>query len=141
MPNRFRATGSLIAVVLAVAGCGSLTEPQLLTDFEWGEVDDPATVQPGIQTAVVLGELYVLGQMQTPTRCYRLTKDFDQSGSRLTLKVTAAGSNTANCNVSQGGYRYTLVVHNLKFDTYDLRVTHAIEGGQDGHFADTVTVR
>jgi len=127
--------------MLAGAACGSLTDPQLLTDFEWGEVEDPATVQPGIQTAVVLGELYVLGQMQTPTRCYRLSQDFRQSGSRLTLKVSAEQNNTPTCNVSQGGYRYTLVAHNLKFDTYELRVTHDIAGGQSGQYVDTVTVR
>ncbi len=141
MLKRSRAAAATIAALLVVSGCKSLTEPQLLTDFEWGEVEDPSTVQAGIQTAVVLGEVYVLGQMQTPTRCYSLTKDFQQSGSQLTLRISAKNNNTPNCNVSQGGYRYTLVVHNLKFDTYDLQVYHDIPGGQSAHYADSVRVR
>jgi len=142
MLNRSRvALAAMFAALLVVSGCSSLTEPQLLTDFEWGEVEDPSTVQAGIQTAVVLGELYILGQMQTPTRCYSLTKDFQRSGSRLTLRISAKNNDTPNCNVSQGGYRYTLVVHNLKFDTYDLQVHHDIAGGQSALYADTVIVR
>jgi len=141
MLNRFRAIVRMAAVSLAVSGCSSLTDPQLLTDFEWGEVENPATVQERILTSVVLGELYVLGQMQTPTRCYNIGFDLGRNGSQLTLRVSAKLGNSTNCDQNLGAYRYTLTVHNLKFGTYNLRVFHDITGAQGGEFTETVTVR
>jgi len=141
MLNRFRALVRMAAVSLAVSGCSSLTGPQLLTDFEWGEVENPATVQERVLTSVVLGELFVLGQMQTPTRCYNIGFDLGRNGSQLTLRVSAKPGNSTNCDQNPGAYRYTLTVHNLKFGTYNLRVFHDITGAQGGEFTETVTIR
>jgi hypothetical protein len=141
MLKRFRTTLGLTALLLAVPGCDSLTGPQLLTDFEWGEVEEPANVQERILTSVVLGELYVLGQMQTPTRCYSIGFDFSQSGSQLTLRISAKPGNSPNCDQSLGAYRYTLTVHNLEHNTYNLRVFHDITGAEGGQFTETVVIR
>lgn len=141
MGNTSGILSMIVAGLLAFPGCSSLTEPQVLTDFDWGEVEDPTTIEERVESQVVLGDLYVLGQFRTPTRCYSLDFDFGRSGSRLTLRLEAKSSDSPTCEQSQGGYRYTLVIRNLEFGTYELRVNHDITGAQGGQFTETVTIR
>ena len=137
----FSLAASLATLLLVVAGCSSITGPRLQTNFEWGEADNPESVVETMQTTVAFGELFIFGQMQTPTRCYKLDYNFSRSGSKMTLKVKATLSPSANCDESLGGYRYTLSIYNLKYGTYDLTVNHDIEGAQGGEFTETVTVQ
>ena len=127
-------------VVLVVGGCSSLTEPEVVTDFQWTEVD-PEIMEEGVVATVALGELFILGQVPTPTRCYRVDFGFEKRGSKLTLQIDATTSMTENCDLSPGGYRYTLGVYNLKSGTYELRVFHDVSGGQARAFTQTVTIR
>jgi len=128
-------------LLLALTGCSGITDPRLLTDFDWGEVEDPETVVEGISTAVALGELFILGQMSTPTRCYKLQADFKRKGSELTVRVNARSNDSPNCDQSIGGFRYTAVMSNLKFQTYNLRVIHDITGAAGGEYSTTVVIR
>jgi len=129
---------TLLVLSLAVTGCSGFTDVDLITDFQWGEVEDPSTVTEGIDVTVALGELFILGQLNTPTRCYNLTPDFSLNGSTLTLTVSARSTGAANCNTDQGGFRYTAAVLSLDFGTYQLRVVHDIEEDQGGTFTETI---
>jgi len=129
------------AVLLALNGCSGLTEPRLETDFDWGEVEEPETVVEGISTAVVLGDLFILGQFNTPSHCYNLDADFQRKSSKVTLRVKAEPTGSPNCDESMGGFRYTARVINLKFNTYELRVIHDITGGDGGEFTETLIIR
>jgi len=128
-------------VFLVMSGCSDLTGPQLVTSFEWGEVEVPEDVVPGVATTVALGELFILGQFRTPTRCYVLDGECRQSGKNLTVQVTAETTGTANCDESLGGFRYTAVMSNLKFGTYELRVIHDIVNGAGVEYTRSLTIR
>lgn len=141
MPKGLRVSVAMLAVVLAIGACSDITAPRLVTAFDWGEVDDPETVVPGITTSVALGELFILGQLNTPTRCYNLEAGFGRSKKKINIRVTAKPNNAPNCDQSLGGFRYTAVVSNLKFDTYDLTVIHDITGGEGGQFTKSITIK
>ena len=141
MFRKLRVATGAVAVLLVLGGCSEITSPKLLTSFDWGEVEDPETVVEGIGTSVALGDLFILGQMNTPTRCYRLEADFNRSGSNLTVRVHADPNNAPNCDDRLGGFRYTAVMSNLKFGTYQLRVIHDITAGAGSEYTKTVTIR
>ncbi len=61
---------------LAFSGCSDITGPQLLTNFDWGEVDVPEAIVEGASTSVALGESLHPRPIQTPTRCYNLDANF-----------------------------------------------------------------
>jgi hypothetical protein len=128
-------------LLLALAGCSDVTAPKLITSFEWGEMEDPETVVEGITTSVALGELFILGQIKTPARCYNLDHNFNRNGKDLILSVTATRTSTPNCDETIGGFRYTFVASNLKYDTYDLRATHTVTNAAGGVYTATVTIR
>jgi len=113
----------------------------LVTSFDWGEAEDPETVVEGITTTVALGELFILGQMNTPTRCFKLDAEFKRKGSEVTVRVTASSSHSPNCDQSIGGFRYTAVMSNLDFRTYDLKVIHDVPAGYGGEYSTTVVIR
>jgi hypothetical protein len=141
MLNKLRAPFGVAVVFLVLSGCSDLTGPRLLTDFAWGEVEEPETVVVGVSTTVALGGLFILGQFNTPTRCYALEADFRRDGSKLTVRVKAESTNSPNCDESLGGFRYTATMINLKYDTYQLRVIHDITGAAGGEYTETVTIR
>ena len=132
----------VLSVFLFVAGCKSITEPRLITSFDWGEVEVPEDVVPGVSTSVALGELFIVGQFNTPTRCYNLDGNFQRSGGKLTLRVNANTINSPNCDDSLGGFRYVASISNLKYQTYELTVIHDVTGGSGGGtYTEMVTVR
>lgn len=126
--------------LLLVAACGGITNPVRLEEFQWGEVEDPTTVEEGMDASVALGDVFVAGELNTPKPCYTLTADFENSGSQLTLRVHAKESGTQNCGDGIGGFRYTAVIRYLKFGNYDLRVIHEISGGQTNEFTASLDV-
>lgn len=141
MLKKLRALFGVGVVFLALSGCSDLTGPRLITNFEWGEVEEPETIVEGISTTVALGTLFILGQFNTPSHCYNLEADFQRNGTKLRIQVMAKPTDSPNCDQSLGGFRYTAQVTNLKFDTYELRVIHDITGGNGGEFTETVIVR
>jgi len=141
MPTPLRVILMTAAITLTGAGCSSFTDPDIVTDFQYTEVEDPATIVAGIEATAAFGELFILGHVPTPTRCYKLGFDFQKGGQKLTVRVQANPSGTSNCDQSQGGYRYTLAVYNLKAATYQITAIHEVSGGQGGQFTSTVTVR
>ena len=141
MLKKLRIPFRVAVVYLVLSGCSGLTDPRLITDFEWGEVEEPETVVEGISTTVALGDLFILGQFNTPSHCYNLEADFQKDGTNLTVRVNARPTGSPNCDESMGGFRYTARVVNLKFDTYELRVIHDIAGGTGGEFTESVIIR
>ena len=141
MLKRLRVPFGLGVVFLALVGCSDLTGPRLLTTFEWGEVEEPETVVEGISTSVALGDLFVLGQFNTPSHCYELKADFQRNDAKLKVHVTAKPTGSSNCDETLGGFRYTSSMTNLKFGTYELRVIHDVTGGTQNEYTKTVTIR
>jgi hypothetical protein len=141
MLDRIRTGLTLAAVVLIAAGCDSITGLDALASFDWGELEEDEVVDEGIDVTSVLGEIFVLGELTTPTRCYRLSADVEQDGGDVTLRVDANSTQTQNCNPDPGGYRYTAVIRNLPPATYTVRAIHAVSGGTTREFSDTISVR
>jgi hypothetical protein len=131
---------SAFGLLPMLLNCTSTTAPWLDTEFQYGEVEDPSTVQESVQSTAALGNLYILGQVPTPTRCYRLGHDLSSKGERLTLRIQAKPAGGGACE-PVGGYRYTMVVLRLHPGTYDLTVIHEITGAQGGRFTETLTIR
>lgn len=137
--NAARLLGGVVLVLLV--GCSGITDPQFLTSFEWSELEDPNTVTEGITTSVVYGEVFILGQLNTPAQCYELTGEFDKSSNTLSLRVRARRTGSPNCDETMAGFTYTAVMRNLSFGTYALTVTHDIDGGTGGVYTESVTIR
>ena len=135
--------GALCFLVLSVAlaGCDSITNPRLVTSFNWTEAEDPESIVEGITTSVAYGELFILGQIATPTRCYELDASFARDGMELTLRVFARSSNSPNCDEREGGFRYTATMSNLDFGTYQLTVIHDVDGAAGGEYIQDVIIR
>lgn len=127
----------LLAAGLLLQGCSSITDPARLEDFQWGEVEDVTSIVEGIDPAVGLGDLFILGQVSTPHKCYRLDASFSRDGRTLILRVRGDVANP-DCADSEGGYRYTATIRNLERGTYDLNVIHQVEGRTRMSFTDTV---
>lgn len=140
MKNITRAILTLVTLSLALTGCSAFTDVDLITDFQWGEVEDPSTVVEGISSTVAYGEVFILGQLNTPTQCYNLSAGFKTSNNILTLTVSAAPTGASNCSQELGGYRYTAAILNLDYGTYQLRVIHDVQGGQGGTYTETIDV-
>ncbi|MGH7502432.1 MAG: hypothetical protein ACREL7_11815 [Longimicrobiales bacterium] len=140
MLNRTGITLATVVVLVIGPGCDVVTGPDPLAQFTWNEVDEGVSVADGIQSASVGGEIILLGGINTPTRCYSLSPDFQQDGQRLTLRVDAKTTNTPNCEQTPGGYTYTAVIRRLDNGTYQLTVIHAVTGGTTLQFADTVAI-
>lgn len=140
MLNRLPTAVVATAAFLAITGCGSITNPARLEVFDWGEVEDPSSIEEGIDATVAFGELFVLGQLNTPSKCYRLTATFDRNDSRATLRIRGELANQ-NCGPGIGGFRYTATIRNLASGTYDLRVIHDVDGAQTQEFTESVEIR
>lgn len=121
-------TLALPFLVLAMSGCNGITAPALLEGFSWVEVEDPSLVEVGIDTSVGFGDIFVLGQLLTPSPCYNLEPSFSQSGRKLTLRIRARETNANTCEEGPGGFQYTAVLRNLSRDTYELTVVHDVGG-------------
>lgn len=130
-----------VAVVLSGLACDSVAGPEPLDAFSWGEIAAAEPVEDGIDVNVGLGDVFVLGELNTPTRCYGLDADFSQSGDRLTLDVEATSQQSGSCADAAGAYRYTAVLRGLEQRDYQLRVVHAVAGGETREFTASVSLR
>ena len=131
----------LAAAVIAASGCDLATEPVALQDFQWIAVENANDVTEGFDAAAFGGDVALLGQIKTPTLCFKLSADFDRSGSTLTVRVTAQQSNSPNCGSAPGGYQYTAAIRGLSDGNYTLHAIHSVPGSSDKEYTETVTVR
>jgi hypothetical protein len=130
-----------LAIALSPMACDSVAGPEPLDQFSWGELPQGQAVEDGIDVSVGLGDVFVLGELTTPTRCYALDADFSQSGDRLTLDVRATSTQTGACADNPGAYRYTAVLRGLAQRDYELHVVHAVTGGARREFTESVSLR
>lgn len=141
MLTGFRSFVAVAALACAAAGCDLVTDPDPLEDFQWAELTHGETVDERVDVTVVPGEIFILGELNTPTACYSLTADFDKNGSRLLLRISARSTNTPNCQPILGAYRYTAVLRHLNRGTYEFTVEHDVGGGDTREFTESVTIR
>jgi hypothetical protein len=132
---------TLGAVIAGVpTGCRILTEPSTLQDFQWIAVEQASQVTEGIDAAAFGDDIDLLGQLKTPTLCYKLNADFSQSGNDLTIHVDANPSDSPNCQKTPGGYRYTAALRGLGDGAYTIHVVHSVAGAGQTTFTDTATI-
>lgn len=130
-----------LSVLFTAFACDSVAGPEPLDSFSWGELPQGQAVEDGIDVSLGLGDIFVLGELNTPTRCYGLEADFRQDGDRLTLEVTATSRQSGACADQPGAYRYTAVLRGLAQRDYQLRVVHAVAGGETREFTTAVSLR
>jgi hypothetical protein len=127
-------------LLIPAAGCDLVTDPEPLEEFVYEAVEDPAGVEEGVEVVEFFGEVQVLGQILTPTLCYRMDGEFDQKGSTMTLQVNATSTNSINCSQHPGGFHYTAVLRHLKSGTYTLKIIHKLPGQTAKEYTRTVTI-
>ena len=114
--------------LIAASACHTLTEPNALQDFQWMAVDNAAEITEGIDAAVFFGDISMLGQLKTPTLCFKPVADFTRDGSALTVRVTAQPTSGSTCPSTPGGFRYTALLRGLGSGSFTLHVIHAVNG-------------
>jgi hypothetical protein len=117
-----------------------VTNPVDLDEFRWSPMPNPEALVPKVEATSALSILYIQGLVHTPSPCYRLSADFEKSGSRLSLVISATISTGTNCDAGVGGFEYTAVITDLKRRTYDLQVIHDVEGGSRDEYNLSVDV-
>lgn len=132
---------STVLVLLMMSGCGLSTAPVAFQDFQWLAVENANDVVEGMDAAAFGGDVAVLGQLKTPTLCFKLSGSFDRNGSSLTVRVAAQPSNAATCSNTPGGYQYTAAIRGLDRGDYSLRVVHSIVGGAANEYSKPIAVR
>lgn len=131
----------IAAVLLAASGCTLATEPVVFQDFQWLAIENASSVTEGMDAAEFGGDVALLGQMKTPSLCFKLNADFDRDGSALIVRVAAQQSDSPNCAATPGGYQYTAAIRGLGKGDYTVRVVHSVPGGADKEYSKTITVR
>ncbi len=131
----------LTLVLLSNSGCDLTTEPVAFQDFQWLAIENPNEVVEGIDAAALGGDIALLGQLKTPSLCFRLTADFERDGSVLTVRVTAQQSTSPNCSSTPGGYQYTAAIRGLDDGDYTLQVIHLVPGSSGKAYTKSVSVR
>jgi hypothetical protein len=142
MQRLSRGLWPLIAgVLLASSGCSLSTEPVVLQDFQWLAIENANDVVEGIDAAALGSDVALLGQMKTPTLCFRLNASFDRNGSMLTVRVTAEQSTSSTCVQTPGGYQYTAAIRGLEKGDYTLQVIHSVPGAGAQNYTKPISIR
>jgi hypothetical protein len=131
----------IAAALLASSGCGLSTEPVALQDFQWLAIENANDVVEGMDAAALGGDVALLGQLKTPTLCFRLNADFDRTATTVTVHVTAQQSTSTTCASTPGGYQYTAAIRGLEKGDYTLQVIHSVPGTADKAFSKTLNIR
>jgi hypothetical protein len=125
------------ALLMTMAGC--LTEPKPLIDqFTWESVDNQNDITDGVTIAALFSDISFLGQVKTPTQCYRVTSKLTTSGMTLTVNIDVTNPGSTNCNQQPGGVRYTGVIQNLAKGTYTVHIIQNVSGVGTTEFTQTV---
>jgi hypothetical protein len=125
--HRFR-RGILPGLVLTA--CSSLTDVDRPEEFQFEELQLGHNIEESVDADGFGSDLFFLGQFKTPHACFNLRPSFQQSGTVLTLRVTAVSTNN-QCPTQLGAYRYTGAVRNLRSGTYEFRMIHIVPGQAD----------
>ncbi len=142
MPRTRNRVAPLMAVLLlAVSGCSLSTEPVVFQDFQWIALENANQVVEGMDAAVFAGDVALLGQMKTPTLCFRLSGRLERGDKTLTVRVTAEPNNSQTCGNAPGGYQYTAAIRGLDSGEYTLNVVHAVSGATDKQYSKTLVIQ
>jgi hypothetical protein len=117
----------LLVLMVLAGGCGLLDDPPALDEFLFEESEHGTTIEPAIDVAAITNSIAIVGQLNTPSPCHRLTAEFDHSGSRLILTVTATRTATT-CDAIVGTFRYQGVIRFIEDGNYDFVVRHVFPG-------------
>ncbi|HEX2206886.1 MAG TPA: hypothetical protein VHG93_04335 [Longimicrobium sp.] len=71
------------------------------------------------------GTVVIRGVATTPNPCHQLAGVVEQSGGRVTVRISATVDPEVMCIASIGAIPYTATVRGLAAGTYDLRVEHS----------------
>lgn len=127
-----------IAAVLTAGGCDAVGPGETLGQFEWSELDD-GPVNEFSDFTVIGREIVLLGELNTPTPCYRLRADVAKTSSRITVRIDGTSTGSPNCGEETGSFRYSGLLRDVQgFD--ELRVIHDITGGETTEFVHDLTV-
>jgi len=74
------------------------------------------------------GTVVIRGVVTTPTPCHKLAGTTEHSGSRVTVRISAASDPETMCIASIGAIPYTATVRGLSAGTYELHVEHTYPG-------------
>jgi hypothetical protein len=137
-----------VIVMLAAAGlaggCGGILDPRpALEEFQFEEGPHGIQIATSLETQLFLGEIHILGQLNTPSACSSLSGNLNRSGSVLNLRITTRTRST-NCQQQGiGNYRYIAALRYLPTGTYELRVVHTFADGgwPDQTLSKSITVR
>lgn len=130
----------MFVALLGTAGCDLTTAPVVFQDFQWLMVENANDVIEGIDAAAFGGDVALLGQLRTPTRCFKLSAHFDHNGSSLAVHIAAEPTNAPTCDSAPGGYQYTAAIRGLDAGDYTLRVTHSVPGSPDKEYTKSISV-
>jgi len=130
-----------VAAALAGSACDVSTAPAYLQDFQWIAVERPSDVVEGMDVAAFQGDLALLGQIKTPTLCFRLVGNIAVNAPTVTVRITAEQANAPNCGNTAGGYQYTAAIRGLDGGDYTVRVIHSVPGSPDKEYSKSVSVR
>jgi hypothetical protein len=124
---------AVTALLLALPGCNDLTSPETLGQFTWSEIEG-APVEESSNIVAIGRDVLVIGELTTPTACYRLFPHLSEGGSRMTLRIEGRNTQTPNCAQRTGSYRYQATLNQLESSTRELVIVHDIEDGERTEF-------
>ena len=129
MRTRTNSHGVLaVLVLLTLSGCDTFA-PETLGSFTWSELEGGPVEEMSTFTAIGR-DVLVLGELNTPTACYSLSPDLNETSARLTLRIEARNRDSPNCAQRVGSFRYDAQLNGLDNGTYDLIVVHDIGGNR-----------
>lgn len=120
---------AVLAVALLMSGCAFVKDFDNLEEFEYAELEQGHDIEESVDAAAFAGEIVFIGQFKTPHACFDLKPHFDQTGSTLTLRVTAQARN--NQCTQLGAYRYMGAIRRISAGSYTFRLVHVVPGQAD----------
>jgi hypothetical protein len=119
---------AILLVLPVLSGCDTFS-PETLGTFTWSELEGGPVEE--LSTFAAIGtDVLVLGELNTPTACFSLSPDLQESSSRLTLRIEARNRETPNCAQRIGSYRYEAQLNGLDVGTYELIIVHDVPGNR-----------
>lgn len=137
--NDARSLLAVAALVLALPGCDDLTSPETLGQFTWSELEG-VPVEESTDIVVIGRDVLVIGQLTTPSACYRLLPHLTEGGSRMTLRIEARNEQTPNCAARTGSYRYQATLNQVDRGTTELLIVHDVDNGDRTEFTHPIDI-
>jgi len=126
-----------------LAGCDNFTDPDVLAEFSYTESSHGTAIEDHVEIVELGREVFLQGELNTPTPCYTLEADSKESGKNLTLTVTGRKRDVVCAQQILGGYRYQAVFRFNDTGTYNLKVINSFLPAERAskEFTFTVNVR